>query len=163
MFTLTKAARKKLLEFIDAEGGTDEWGLSVSAGPGGNYGLELIEIEKVEAGTRIEGVKNAKGIAVFVDESSKMFVDGMVIDYVERLQGAGFKFENPNAPTSAFEAGGEGGSRPETSDHCSESDTAWRTACRTSGRNSPSSSSLGRFTPLLCLTSILQLTHGPFG
>lgn len=37
------------------------------------------------------------GIKVFVDPMSSMYLQGVIIDYVQGLQGAGFKFNNPNA------------------------------------------------------------------
>ena len=36
------------------------------------------------------------GLKVFVDATSLMYLNGAVVDYVETLEGAGFKFENPN-------------------------------------------------------------------
>ncbi len=40
------------------------------------------------------------GLKVFVDATSLMYLKGAVIDYVETLEGAGFKFENPNVKTT---------------------------------------------------------------
>ena len=37
-----------------------------------------------------------EGLKVFVDATSLMYLNGAVVDYVETLEGAGFKFENPN-------------------------------------------------------------------
>jgi len=37
------------------------------------------------------------GLKVYVDASSRKYLTGTVIDYVSGLQGAGFKFLNPNA------------------------------------------------------------------
>jgi iron-sulfur cluster assembly accessory protein len=37
------------------------------------------------------------GVKVFVDPMSSMYLQGVTIDYVVGLQGAGFKFSNPNA------------------------------------------------------------------
>ncbi len=37
------------------------------------------------------------GIRVYVDPMSAMYLQGVTIDYVVGLQGAGFKFNNPNA------------------------------------------------------------------
>jgi iron-sulfur cluster assembly accessory protein len=37
------------------------------------------------------------GVKVFVDPMSSMYLAGVTIDYVVGLQGAGFKFINPNA------------------------------------------------------------------
>src|SRR3954463_16701085 len=36
------------------------------------------------------------GVKVFVDATSLMYLNGAIVDYVESLEGAGFKFENPN-------------------------------------------------------------------
>ena len=37
------------------------------------------------------------GVTLLVDPMSSMYLQGVTIDYVQGLQGAGFKFENPNA------------------------------------------------------------------
>ncbi len=36
------------------------------------------------------------GLKVFVDATSLMYLNGAQIDYIETLEGAGFKFDNPN-------------------------------------------------------------------
>ena len=40
------------------------------------------------------------GLKVFVDATSLMYLNGCNIDYVETLEGAGFKFENPNVKST---------------------------------------------------------------
>jgi len=40
------------------------------------------------------------GLKVFVDATSAMYLNGCNIDYVETLEGAGFKFENPNVKST---------------------------------------------------------------
>jgi iron-sulfur cluster assembly accessory protein len=40
------------------------------------------------------------GVKVFVDATSLMYLNGCVVDYVETLEGAGFKFENPNVKST---------------------------------------------------------------
>ncbi len=40
------------------------------------------------------------GLKVFVDGTSLMYLSGCVVDYVETLEGAGFKFENPNVKST---------------------------------------------------------------
>jgi iron-sulfur cluster assembly accessory protein len=40
------------------------------------------------------------GLKVFVDQASLMYLNGTRIDYVESLEGSGFKFENPNVKTT---------------------------------------------------------------
>ena len=40
------------------------------------------------------------GLKVFVDATSVMYLNGATVDYVETLEGAGFKFENPNVKST---------------------------------------------------------------
>ena len=57
-----------------------------------SYALNFVdEISTDDYLVRFEDVK------VIVDGFSATFLDGTVLDYVETLQGAGFKFENPQA------------------------------------------------------------------
>ncbi len=41
-----------------------------------------------------------EGIKFYVDPMSSMYLQDVTIDYVQGLQGAGFKFNNPNAKTT---------------------------------------------------------------
>jgi len=36
------------------------------------------------------------GLKVFIDQASMLYLDGAEVDYVENLEGSGFKFSNPN-------------------------------------------------------------------
>ena len=40
------------------------------------------------------------GLKVYVDATSVMYLNGCIVDYVETLEGAGFKFENPNVKST---------------------------------------------------------------
>src|SRR5271166_4671234 len=40
------------------------------------------------------------GLKVFVDATSLMYLKGVSVDYVETLEGAGFKFDNPNVKST---------------------------------------------------------------
>jgi iron-sulfur cluster assembly protein len=40
------------------------------------------------------------GLKVLVDQMSEMYLDGVQIDYIETLEGAGFKFNNPNVKST---------------------------------------------------------------
>ena len=37
---------------------------------------------------------------VFIDQASMLYLDGAEVDYVETLEGAGFKFGNPNTKST---------------------------------------------------------------
>lgn len=41
-----------------------------------------------------------EGLKVFVDATSLMYLKGVSIDYLETLEGAGFKFDNPNVKST---------------------------------------------------------------
>jgi iron-sulfur cluster assembly accessory protein len=36
------------------------------------------------------------GLKVFIDQASLLYLDGAEVDYVETVEGSGFKFNNPN-------------------------------------------------------------------
>jgi iron-sulfur cluster assembly accessory protein len=40
------------------------------------------------------------GVKLYVDAMSSMYLQGVTVDYVVGLQGAGFKFNNPNAKST---------------------------------------------------------------
>jgi len=44
-----------------------------------------------------DSVVDHGGVKLFLDPMSSMYLQGVTIDYVVGLQGAGFKFVNPNA------------------------------------------------------------------
>jgi len=48
----------------------------------------------------MDNVVNFDGLKVYVDATSMMYLAGCVVDYVETLEGAGFKFENPNVKST---------------------------------------------------------------
>jgi iron-sulfur cluster assembly accessory protein len=43
---------------------------------------------------------NYDGLKVFVDQASLLYLDGAEVDYVETLEGAGFKFNNPQVKST---------------------------------------------------------------
>jgi iron-sulfur cluster assembly accessory protein len=47
-----------------------------------------------------DNVYEFNGLKVLVDQMSEMYLDGVEIDYIETLEGAGFKFNNPNVKST---------------------------------------------------------------
>lgn len=71
-------------------------GLRVVVQSGGCAGLRYsmgFEAEVQEDDT----VVDCLGLKVFVDPASALLLQGVTIDFVTRLEGAGFTFDNPNA------------------------------------------------------------------
>lgn len=48
----------------------------------------------------MDKVFEMEGLKVYVDATSVMYLNGCRVDYVETLEGAGFKFENPNVKST---------------------------------------------------------------
>ncbi len=44
-----------------------------------------------------DSVYEQEGVKLYVDPMSSMYLQGVTVDYIQGLQGAGFKFNNPNA------------------------------------------------------------------
>jgi iron-sulfur cluster assembly accessory protein len=47
-----------------------------------------------------DNIYDFAGVKVLVDQMSEMYLDGVQIDYIESLEGAGFKFNNPNVKST---------------------------------------------------------------
>jgi iron-sulfur cluster assembly accessory protein len=95
---ITQEAANKLNEILKKEGKEDH-GLRIAVKPGGCSGksYELtFEVTKNDDDTVIE----VHGAKFYFDNASLSELDGSEIDYVESLQGAGFKISNPNAKST---------------------------------------------------------------
>ena len=98
MVHITSVAAAKVNEIRAAEGIESNMALRLRVVGGGcagfSYDLYFDEITEVDRELEITGVK------VVIDEMSLMYLVGTEIDYVEGLQGAGFKFNNPNVKST---------------------------------------------------------------
>jgi iron-sulfur cluster assembly accessory protein len=74
-------------------------GLRIGVVGGGCSGFQYSMSFENQAGM-MDKVFNFEGLKVFVDATSLMYLNGCVIDYVETLEAAGFKFENPNVKST---------------------------------------------------------------
>jgi iron-sulfur cluster assembly protein len=95
MITLTDKGAEKVREFLASQSAVAETaGLRVGVRGGGCSGFQyaLAFDEQRAEDTVIED----KGIRLLVDRPSLPYVKGSVIDFVDGLQGAGFKVDNPN-------------------------------------------------------------------
>jgi len=95
MITLTDNGAEKVREFLTAQAAAaDTSGLRVGVRGGGCSGFQyaLAFDEQREGDTVFED----QGIRLLVDRPSLPYVKGSVIDFVDGLQGAGFKVDNPN-------------------------------------------------------------------
>ena len=74
-------------------------GLRVGVVGGGCSGFQYSMAFENSAGV-MDKTYDVDGLKIFVDATSAMYLTGVGIDYVETLEGAGFKFENPNVKTT---------------------------------------------------------------
>lgn len=94
---LSQRAAEEVRKFIAAEDvPADTAGLRVSVLPGGCSGFKYsLNIEERPLDDDL--VADVTGIRVFVDAFSAQYLNGVSVDYVSSMQGAGFTFSNPNA------------------------------------------------------------------
>ena len=94
MVNITPVASAKINEIREAEGIEGNMALRLRVVGGGCAGFthDLYFDEATEVDRKV----NIAGVQVVVDEMSLMYLVGTEIDYVEGLQGAGFKFKNNN-------------------------------------------------------------------
>ena len=95
MISFTDKGAEKVREFLATQGADIETaGLRVGVRGGGCSGFQYalaFDNQRDE-----DEVFEDSGLKILVDRPSLPYVRGAVVDYVESLQGAGFKVENPN-------------------------------------------------------------------
>ncbi len=98
MLLITPGAAVKVNEIREAEAIEPSMALRLRVVGGGcagfSYDLYFDEPAEVDRQFSVAGVK------CVVDEMSLMYLVGTEVDYVEGLQGAGFKFNNPNVKST---------------------------------------------------------------
>jgi iron-sulfur cluster assembly accessory protein len=95
---LTPKAVEMVKDAMQREGLADH-GIRVGVMGGGCAGFQYsMDFEKDAKDGDVSFEQD--GVKLFVDPMSSMYLQGVTVDYVVGLQGAGFKFVNPNARTT---------------------------------------------------------------
>ena len=94
MLALTSVAGDKVKEILNQQNPTPA-GLRVAVVGGGCSGFTYHMAFENQL-NEMDNVYDFGELKVMVDQMSEMYLDGVEIDYVESLEGAGFKFNNPN-------------------------------------------------------------------
>lgn len=98
MIDITENAVKEVRRLIEKQGNPADVGLRVGVQGGGCSGLSYkLGFDKTRQGDHIQEVN---GVKVFVDPKSDLYLEGTTLDFVDGLEGRGFKFLNPNAKKS---------------------------------------------------------------
>ena len=98
MLQLTEQAVAKVKQLLASEN-KEGFGLRVAVQGGGcsgfQYGMTWEDEQKPN-----DRVLEFDGLKVFVDAMSELYLDEVKIDYVDSLEGSGFKIDNPKATGS---------------------------------------------------------------
>ncbi len=98
MITLTESAIGQVKKAI-GEQAASYVGIRVGVEGGGCSGFQYT-LKLEQASREGDDVVQVEGFQLLVDPQSMVYLDGTEIDYVETLQAAGFRFNNPNVTGS---------------------------------------------------------------
>src|ERR1700712_3572213 len=95
---LTPSAIAKVKEIMSTQDPVPA-GLRIGVVGGGCSGFQYSMSFENAAGM-MDKVVRFEDLKVFVDATSAMYLNGCTVDYVETLEAAGFKFENPQVKST---------------------------------------------------------------
>src|SRR5207245_8260593 len=98
LIRVTPSAAQKVSSLLGRQG-RPEGVLRVAVMGGGCSGLQY-KMDLQDGPANRDILVETSGIRVVVDPKSALYVAGSELDYVEALQGAGFKVQNPHAASS---------------------------------------------------------------
>jgi iron-sulfur cluster assembly protein len=98
MIQLTEMAVGKVKEILDSQEPKPA-GLRISVVGGGCSGFSY-SMAFENAPGMLDKTYQFDGLKVFVDQASLLYLDGAQVDYVESMEGSGFKFSNPNVKST---------------------------------------------------------------
>ncbi len=94
---LTESAQAEVKRLLEKQNNA-ELGLRLGVKGGGCSGLSYnMAFDKKQQG---DNEFDFNGVKVFVDPKSYLYLNGTHLDFVDGLEGRGFKFVNPNASKS---------------------------------------------------------------
>jgi iron-sulfur cluster assembly protein len=98
MLQLTPTAIGKVNEILSAQEPKPS-GLRIAVVGGGCSGFSYSMAFETAPGF-LDKTYEFEGLKVYVDQASMLYLDGAEVDYVETLEGSGFKFSNPNVKST---------------------------------------------------------------
>lgn len=99
MISLTPTAVSKVKEILSQQT-PEPTGLRVAVVGGGCSGFSYHMAFENQVNQDSDNVYEFEGLKVLVDQMSEMYLEGVSIDYIETLEGSGFKFNNPNVKST---------------------------------------------------------------
>jgi iron-sulfur cluster assembly accessory protein len=98
MVQLTETAVTKVKEILDTQEPKPA-GLRIAVVGGGCSGFSYSMAFENSPGL-LDKTYRFDDLQVFVDQASLLYLDGAEVDFVESLEGSGFKFNNPNVKST---------------------------------------------------------------
>jgi len=94
MLEMTDKAVEKVKEILETQDPKPS-GLRIAVVGGGCSGFSYSMAFENKPGL-LDKTYDYNGLKVFIDQASMLYLDGAKVDFVETLEGSGFKFDNPN-------------------------------------------------------------------
>src|SRR6201998_4705249 len=98
MVKLTDTAVVKVKELLDTQDPKPA-GLRIAVVGGGCSGFSYSMAFENQP-NMLDKTYHFNGLKVFIDQASMLYLDGAEVDYVETLEGSGFKFSNPQVKST---------------------------------------------------------------
>ncbi len=96
MINVTDKAKERIIELRKEEGKSEDYNIRVSVKGGGCSGL-MYDLDFDNSINDSDEVFEDKGVKIFVDKKSLLYLLGTTLDFSDGLNGKGFQFINPNA------------------------------------------------------------------
>jgi len=98
MVQLTETAVIKVREILESQEPKPA-GLRIAVVGGGCSGFSYSMAFENTPGL-LDKTYKFEDLSVFIDQASLLYLEGAQVDYVETLEGSGFKFSNPNVKST---------------------------------------------------------------
>jgi iron-sulfur cluster assembly accessory protein len=98
MVQLTETAVSKVKEILGGQEPRPA-GLRIAVVGGGCSGFSY-SMAFENTPNMLDKTYSFDGLKVFIDQASMLYLDGAEVDYVEGMEGSGFKFNNPNVKST---------------------------------------------------------------
>jgi len=99
--TLSPIAVTKVKEIIQQQEPSPA-GLRIGVVGGGcsGFSYSMLFESSSQDDMGMDKVFDFDGLKVYVDQASLLYLDNVQVDYIEALEGSGFKFSNPNVKST---------------------------------------------------------------
>lgn len=98
MIQITEKAVSKVKEILNMQDPKPN-GLRIAVVGGGCSGFSY-SMAFENAPNMFDKTYHFDGLSVYVDQASLLYLEGAEVDYVETMEGSGFKFNNPNVKST---------------------------------------------------------------